>query len=139
MLPGGGAGFALDGRIEAASRAAMWLGLCELRVMDERRWPWVILIPQRPGMRDMHDLTPLDQAMLTFEISMVAKALKTLTECETINIGSVSNDIPHLHVHLVARSRGDEGWPTTVWDSGPQVPWERAALRRFIDRLRAAI
>ena len=55
----------------------MWLGLCELRVMNDRRWPWLLLVPQRPGAEEIHDLTPLDQAMLTFETNMVAQALKT--------------------------------------------------------------
>ncbi|TIW33612.1 MAG: HIT domain-containing protein, partial [Mesorhizobium sp.] len=76
MLPGLKAGFTLDARLEADSEQLMWLGLCELRVMNDRRWPWLLLVPQRPGVEEIHDLTPLDQAMLTFETNMVAQALK---------------------------------------------------------------
>ena len=72
MLPGLKAGFTLDSRLEADSEQLMWLGLCELRVMNDSRWPWLVLVPQRPGIEEVHDLTPLDQAMLTFETNMVA-------------------------------------------------------------------
>ncbi|TJW39818.1 MAG: HIT domain-containing protein, partial [Mesorhizobium sp.] len=79
MSPGLEAGFTLDARLEADSEQLMWLGLCELRVMNDRRWPWLLLVPQRPGAEEIHDLTPLDQAMLTFETNMVAQALKSVT------------------------------------------------------------
>ena len=55
MLPGLKAGFTLDARLEADSEQLMWLGLCELRVMNDRRWPWLLLVPQRPGVEEMHD------------------------------------------------------------------------------------
>src|ERR1051325_9714985 len=73
MLPGLKAGFTLDARLEADSEQLMWLGLCELRLMNDRRWPWLILVPQRPGTEEIHEMTPLDQAMLTFETNMVAQ------------------------------------------------------------------
>ena len=48
------AGFELDQRIVRDSQQLMWLGLCELRVMDDRRWPWLLLVPQRPGAVEIH-------------------------------------------------------------------------------------
>ena len=81
MMPGLQAGFTLDARLEADSEQLMWLGLCELRVMNDQRWPWLLLVPQRPGAEEIHDMTPLDQAMLTFETNMVAQALKKVTGC----------------------------------------------------------
>ena len=79
MLPGRPRGFELDRRLDADSVPLMWLGLCELRIMDDRRWPWLILVPQRPGISEVHDLTPLDQTMLVFETNTVAQALKAIT------------------------------------------------------------
>ena len=58
MMPGLKAGFTLDARLEADSEQLMWLGLCELRVMNDRRWPWLILVPQRPDLRELHHLEP---------------------------------------------------------------------------------
>ena len=73
MLPAGKCRFELDERIEADSHNIMWLGLCELRLADDKRWPWVMLVPQRHGITEIHDLTPLDQTMLTFETNMVSE------------------------------------------------------------------
>ncbi|MGB3833418.1 MAG: HIT family protein [Mesorhizobium sp.] len=139
MLPGLKAGFTLDARLEADSEHTMWLGLCELRVMNDSRWPWLILVPQRPGIEELHELKPLDQAMLTFEIDMVAKALKKATGCSKVNIGALGNVVRQLHVHVVARSEGDAGWPGPVWGHGLREPYHRAALHQFAETIRAAL
>ena len=139
MVPSSKAGFELDARLEADSEPLMWLGLCELRVMNDRRWPWLLLIPQRPGVVEIHDLTPLDQAMLTFESNMVAHALKKTTGCAKINSGALGNIVRQLHVHIVARSDGDPGWPGPVWGSGMREPYKRSDLHSFCEKIRKAI
>ena len=139
MLPGLKAGFMLDARLEASSEHVMWLGLCELRLMDDRRWPWLLLIPQRPGIEEIHDLTPLDQAMLTFEVNMVAQALKRVTGCTKINSGALGNMVRQLHVHVIARTEGDAGWPGPVWGHGVREPYAANDLLRFAQTIRAAL
>jgi diadenosine tetraphosphate (Ap4A) HIT family hydrolase len=139
MLPGQKAGFELDARLEADSEQLMWLGLCELRVMNDRRWPWLILVPQRAGAEEVHELTPLDQAMLTFESNMVAQALKTVTGCTKINSAALGNIVRQLHVHVVARSEGDAGWPGPVWGHGLREPYKQDDLRRFGEKIRTAL
>ena len=137
MLPGTKAGFELDARLEAVSHPVLWLGLCELRLMNDRRWPWLLLVPQRSGIEEMHDLTPLDQAMLTFELGMVGQALKRETACDKINTAILGNRIPQLHVHLIARSRDDPCWPASVWGQDPREPYRRDELRPMVDKFRA--
>lgn len=139
MLPVRTGGFALDGRLEADSEPVIWLGLCELRLMDDRRWPWLLLVPQRAGIEEIHDLTPLDQAMLTFETNLVAQALKTMTGCTKINSGALGNRVRQLHVHVVARNEDDPGWPGPVWGHGVREPYRREDLHQFADRLRSAL
>lgn len=139
MLPGLKAGFELDRRLEMDSVPVLWLGLCELRIMDERRWPWLLLVPQRIGIDEVHDLTPLDQAMLTFETNQVAQTLKRVTRCTKINTGALGNMVRQLHVHVVAREEGDPAWPGPVWGHGPREPCQPEALRRMIDRIRTAL
>src|SRR6187399_2725832 len=107
MQPAKRAGFVLDQRLETDTETVMWLGLCELRLMNDRRWPWLVLVPQRSGVEEIHDMTPLDQAMLTFETNMVAQALKKVTGCSKINSGALGNIVRQVHVHIVARSEGD--------------------------------
>ena len=109
----------------------MWLGLCELRLMNDRRWPWLVLVPQRPGIEEIHDLTPLDQAMVTFETNMVAQALKNMTGCSKINSGALGNIVRQLHVHIIARSEGDPGWPGPVWGHGSREPYRRDDIHQF--------
>lgn len=139
MHPGGKAGFVLDGRLEADSEQVMWLGLCELRVMNDRRWPWLLLVPQRSGAAEIHEMTPLDQAMLTFETNMVAQALKTVTGCTKINSAALGNIVRQLHIHVVARSEGDPGWPGPIWGHGTREPYKRPELHQFAQRIKAAL
>jgi len=140
MLPGLKAGFELDRRIEGDSQPVMWLGLCELRVMDEERWPWLVLVPQRPGVEEIHDLTPLDQTMLTFETNMVSQALKTATACHKINVGALGNIVRQLHIHVVARFEGDAGWPGPVWGHGPRQAYiRRESMHSLCAKVRGAL
>lgn len=139
MMTGLTGGFSLDVRLEADSEPLMWLGLCELRVMNDRRWPWLVLVPQRPGAEEIHDMTPLDQAMLTFEVNMVAQALKRATGCSKINSGALGNIVRQLHVHVVARSEGDAGWPGPVWGYGMREPYTPSNLRAFAETVKAAL
>ncbi|MBA3447043.1 MAG: HIT domain-containing protein [Pseudaminobacter sp.] len=139
MMAGLKAGFELDARLEADSESLMWLGLCELRLMNDRRWPWLLLIPQRPGAEEVHELTPLDQAMLTFEGNMVANALKTVTGCTKINTAALGNIVRQLHVHVIARSEGDAGWPGPVWGYGMREPYKPADIRIFSEKIKAAL
>lgn len=139
MLPGQQRGFELDRRLNADSVPLLWLGLCELRIMDDHRWPWLILVPQRPGMVEVHDMTPLDQTMLVFESNMVAQALKSVTNCTKINTGTLGNIVRQLHVHVVARNEGDPGWPGPVWGHGAREPYRPEDRHAFADRIKSAL
>lgn len=132
-------GFTLDRKLEADSECVLWLGLCELRVVDDSRWPWFILVPQRPGIEEIHQLTPLDQAMLTFETAMVSETLQRVTGCDTINTAALGNVVRQLHVHIIARNEGDTNWPDPVWGLAGATPWPREALHRLVDKFRSAL
>lgn len=132
-------GFALDRRLDADTAPVLWLGLCELRVMNDRRWPWLVLVPQRSGVEELHDLTPLDQAMLTFESNLVASALKRVTGCDKINSGALGNIVRQLHMHVIARNEGDAGWPGPVWGHGEREPYRREDLHSFAAKVRDAL
>lgn len=136
MLPETKAGFELDRRLERDSQPVMWLGLCELRIRNDRRWPWLILIPQRAGIEEVHDMTPLDQAVLTFETNMVSKTLKEVTSCTKINCATLGNIVRQLHVHVIARSEGDPGWPGPVWGHGTPEAYRREDLHQFAETIR---
>ncbi len=128
-------GFSLDPRLERDGLLVSNLGLCQLRVMNDQRWPWLVLIPQRDDVSEIFELTPLDQAMLTFETNMVAAALKKVTGATKINIGALGNIVRQLHVHVIARSEGDANWPGPVWGFGAAEPWSDDERKAFAARI----
>ena len=131
--------FELDKRLKGDSIPIVELPLSAVRLMNERSWPWLILVPQRPGIEEVHDLTPLDQAMLTFEVNMSAQTLKRVTGCTKINTGALGNIVRQLHVHVVARNEGDAAWPGPVWGHGLREPYKRDDFHTFAETIRAAL
>lgn len=131
--------FRLDERLARDSELLMRMGLCELRLMSDKRWPWLLLVPQRPEITELFELTPLDQAMLTFEQITVAAALKTATGATKINVGALGNIVRQLHVHVIARSEGDANWPGPVWGHGTAIPYEDGERQAFKTRLLEAL
>ena len=131
--------FRLDERLARDSDCLSRLGLCQLRLMKDSRWPWLVLIPQRPAVSEMFELTPLDQTMLTFEANSVAAALKQVTGATKINVGALGNIVRQLHVHVIARSEGDANWPGPVWGHGTAEPWDEKVRADFIEKLLGAL
>lgn len=131
--------FVLDERLARDSGLVVHLGLCELRMMNDSRWPWLVLVPKRPDISEVFDLTPLDQAVLTFEQNTVASALKTVTGATKINIAAIGNIVRQLHVHVIARTEGDANWPGPVWGHGTAVPYGEDERRTFQQKILEAI
>ncbi|MGV8937974.1 MAG: HIT domain-containing protein [Allorhizobium sp.] len=131
--------FTLDDRLLRDSQLLIRLGLCELRLMRDSRWPWLVLVPQRVGVSEIFDLTPLDQAMLTFEQNTVAAALKNITGATKINVGALGNIVRQLHVHIIARVEGDPSWPGPVWGYQTAIPYAADQQDAFTQKLLEAL
>ncbi|WP_275787663.1 HIT domain-containing protein [Pararhizobium gei] len=127
--------FTIDHRLERDGLLIATLGLCQLRINNDRRWPWLVLIPQRNDLSEVFELAPLDQAVLTFESNMVASALKKATGATKINVGALGNIVRQLHVHVIARVEGDANWPGPVWGFETPEPWENDAREAFAARI----
>ncbi|KEQ04343.1 HIT family protein [Pseudorhizobium pelagicum] len=122
--------FALDERLERDSERVTVLGLCQLRLLKDSRWPWLMLVPQRKGISEIYELTPLDQTLLTFETNSVAAALKKVTGARKINVGALGNIVGQLHVHIIARQEGDPNWPGPIWGYGSAEPYPDDAKKQ---------
>ena len=131
--------FHLDERIVRDSDLLTKIGLCELRLMKDGRWPWLMLVPQRADVSEVFDLTPLDQTMLTFETTLVAEALKKVTGATKINVAAIGNIVRQLHVHVIARSEGDANWPGPVWGHGTAEPRTAEETKAFAAKLLDAL
>ena len=114
------------------------LPLCRLLLMNDRRFPWLILVPERESLREIHELAPADRAELVEEIARASEALTRLFQADKVNVGALGNLVPQLHVHVVARFAADAAWPGPVWGSGAAVPYGDAELAALRERLAAA-
>ena len=131
--------FRLDERLARDSALITTLGLCQLRLQNDSRWPWIVLVPQRNDVSELFDLTPLDQAVLTFETNLVATALKDVTGAVKINVGALGNIVRQLHVHIIARHEGDSCWPGPIWGQGTAIPYAEDEKREFMKKLAGAL
>ena len=131
--------FALDGRLHSDTIAVADLGLSTLRLMNDRRYPWVVLVPRRAGLVELFDLSTTERRALIDEIAIVSEALSNLSAAHKINVATLGNVVRQLHVHVVARHEGDEAWPRPVWGRGEMSPYEEGAGARFAARLAAMV
>lgn len=129
----------LDERLVRDSYPVAELPLCQLRLMDDTRFPWLILIPRRSGVSEVFDLDAADQRQLWHEASEVGRMLKTLTQADKINVASLGNVVTQLHIHVVARRRDDAAWPGPVWGHGEPQPYDRNDLASRRDYLLAQL
>jgi diadenosine tetraphosphate (Ap4A) HIT family hydrolase len=111
---------------------------CVLAVNDAN-FPWVLLVPRRAGASEIIDLAEADQARLTTEVARVARALKSITSCDKLNVAAIGNVVPQLHIHVVARRTDDAAWPRPVWGAVPVKPYPAGELALFIAALRRTV
>ena len=107
--------------------------------MNDRRWPWLIAVPMRPGLSELHELAPDDLARCSAEIARLSAALKTVTGCEKINCGALGNIVRQLHIHVIARETGDPNWPGPVWGHGTALPYAATDANETIAACRSEI
>lgn len=131
--------FQLDVRLNTDTLPVAELGLCSLRLMNDERWPWLILVPRIAGASEVHDLNHADQMQLAAETALVAKLLKTATNAEKINSAAIGNIVRQLHVHVIARSQGDANWPGPVWGFGTKIPYNADEAEKLIASIRQKI
>ncbi len=123
--------FQLDPILSADTHTIGDIGLCRLLLMDDSRFPWLICVPRRPDISEIHQLTPLDQTVLTFEITQTSEMLQDLTKCTKINVGALGNMVRQLHIHVIARNEGDAAWPGPVWGAGEREPYAPGEVEAF--------
>jgi len=128
--------FVLDPRLDADTQLVTSLALCDVRLMRDARFPWLILVPRRAGLVEMLDLPSELQQMLWQEIHQTAAALRTTVPCDKLNIGALGNIVRQLHVHVIARREGDAAWPGPVWGYGRAEPYTDNNLRSRLTSLR---
>ncbi len=115
------------------------LPLSRVLVIKDANYPWLLLVPRRPDVTEVIDLSEVEQAQLMTEINRVARALKEVTAAPKLNIAALGNMVPQLHIHIIARRTTDAAWPRPVWGVVPALAHDPQEVDAFIGALRRKI
>jgi diadenosine tetraphosphate (Ap4A) HIT family hydrolase len=124
-------GFRLAPRLEADSALLVDWPLCQVRLMDDARFPWLILVPRRAGLEEWTELRVEDSAQLAQEVAKAGRALTQMFMPTKLNVGALGNIVRQMHVHVVARFETDAAWPGPVWGQGARIPYDNAQKNRL--------
>ena len=130
--------FTLDARLARDTLPITDLPLCSVRLMDNKFFPWVVLVPRVAGAREWIDLSREEQHQLSDEIAVLSHILQAVVTPEKLNIATLGNVVPQLHIHVVARYKADKAWPDPVW-GGAAESYSEAESRQVIWDLKSAL
>ena len=130
--------FKLNRKFLKTSHHLLDLKLCTIRLNDNSKFPWIILIPKRNKITDISDLNSKDQTLLMKEIVYASKVMKKLFKTSKLNVEKIGNIVPQLHIHIIARSKKDSSWPLSVWVVKGKN-YSKKALKVIVDKLRKAL
>lgn len=133
------AGFTLDPRLAEIGLPLCDFALSHVFLLDDARFPWLMLVPRRASIAEIIDLAEADRHALFAETMRAAEALRAVSNPDKLNIGALGNMVRQLHVHVVARFASDPAWPGPVWGHGERVPYPPHMAGPLIDRFRAAL
>ncbi|MBE7217555.1 MAG: HIT domain-containing protein [Caulobacteraceae bacterium] len=133
-----------DARLLAGSSAVGTLPLSDVRLQDDVRWPWLVLIPRRAGLVELEALSAPERAALMEEAVRAGEAVRRIGAATgfavaKLNVGALGNVVSQLHLHVVGRRPGDAAWPGPVWGAGVAEPYAPAALARALAAARDAL
>lgn len=123
--------FVLDSRLATDTIVLGDMLLSRVLLMNDARFPWLVIVPRRPSLREFLDLAATERAILMEEIAKASAALKDVTQAEKLNVAALGNMVPQLHIHVIARFAGDPAWPNPVWGRGQAVPYETDSVEKF--------
>ncbi len=131
--------FVLDPRLEQDTLHLGDFPLCRLLLMNDAHYPWFILVPRREEVSELFQLDAADQRSLWHEATLLAELLKDTFKADKMNVASLGNMVSQLHVHVIARRRGDAAWPAPVWGRHPAQPYDEDQLAELRARLRLVL
>jgi len=129
--------FTLDPRLHQDTIELGEFTLCKVLLMNDARYPWVILVPKITGLTEVFELNYAQQIELMLESSFVAQALKELVSADKMNVANLGNVVSQLHIHHVARFLDDEAWPAPVWGKGKAVPYNKQEIEAVSQQLKS--
>lgn len=128
--------FALHPQLAADTLEVGRYPLCRVLLMMDATYPWLVLVPQRKDIREIHELPPADRAALMDEIVRTTEGLQARYNPTKLNVAALGNMVPQLHVHVIARFATDPAWPGPVWGKVPPRPYAAGEAEKLIVSLR---
>ena len=126
--------FKINKRFLKSSHHIADFKLCSVRLHDNSKFPWIILIPKRKNITDISNLNYKDQILLMKEIVHVSKIMKKLFKTNKINTEKIGNLVPQLHIHIIARNKKDSSWPLSVWVVKVKK-YSKESLKKILNKL----
>ncbi|MEQ8708178.1 MAG: HIT family protein [Rhodospirillales bacterium] len=115
------------------------LPLCRVQLLNDKTYPWLVLVPAKPGLKDFHDIAASDQLTLMQEIDLASRALVSIYNPDKMNVAALGNMTPQLHIHVIARYKNDPAWPGPVWGAVAAKKYGEAELAQMIEKIQAAL
>jgi len=127
--------FILHDKLAEDTFEVLTLQISRLLLMNDARYPWLILVPQVCDMRDLHNLSSDEYLAVTNEITRVLEVLESVTKAHKMNVGALGNMVPQLHIHIIARQTNDAAWPGPVWGVGEAQPYSQDDADTLIQQI----
>lgn len=131
--------FELNPILEQDTITVTTLPLSRVLLMNDARYPWLILVPQREDIKEIHHLSRDDQNTLFTEIMLASNIIEAMFSPDKLNVGALGNLVPQLHVHVIARYKSDPAWPGPVWGHSAAEPYAPEPLKAMLKQLKEAL
>lgn len=131
--------FKLDPRLEQNTILLGEFSLSSVLLMNDARYPWVILVPKIIGLTEIFNLNEQQQYQLMIESNFVANKLNSLVQADKMNVAALGNVVSQLHIHHIARFMQDEAWPAPVWGKGQSIQYNKDEQKAMCQQLKLAL
>lgn len=130
--------FLLHPTLREDTREVLKLPLCQVRLMNDRAVPWLILVPQRPDVSELFELAQEDREQLMEEVACASRVLERLYRPDKLNVAALGNLVTQLHIHVIARFKQDRAWPDPIWNTEPRIVYVPDELDSTLKSMRNA-
>ena len=131
--------FQLHERLQQDCISIGRFSLCQLLMMNDKQFPWFILVPERADIKEIYQLNAADRQLLSEESCFVAKNMADLFKADKMNMAAIGNMVPQLHIHHIVRYQTDKAWPAPVWGKFAALPYTEQQIIEFTDKVRAQL
>ena len=131
--------FQLHERLQQDCISIGRFSLCQLLMMNDKQFPWFILVPERPDIKEIYQLNAADRQLLSEESCFMAENMANLFNADKMNVAAIGNLVPQLHIHHIVRYQTDKAWPAPVWGKFAALPYTELQIIELTDKVRAQL